>query len=151
MLIARRAWCSRSDLNICLNSLASWIWYYWNISINSCGFILWYPCLLQFNGRTWSSSAFLSLKLREHIMSAKFSKCKFQLCHVIHLIHVSSAQGIATNPEIFKAIVYSHPSLNFNRLRSFSLGCSTRQGIFAIHCVIPRRAPFNPLCFFYSR
>ena len=39
------------------------------------------------------------MKLREHRLYAKFSKCEFWLTSLTYLGHVISAKGIAVNPE----------------------------------------------------
>ena len=39
------------------------------------------------------------MKLREHRLYAKFSKCEFWLPEVTYLGHVISGKGIAVNPE----------------------------------------------------
>ena len=39
------------------------------------------------------------MKLREHRLYAKFSKCEFWLPEVTYLGHVISCKGIAVNPE----------------------------------------------------
>ena len=45
------------------------------------------------------------MKLREHRIYAKFSKCKFWLPEVTYLGHVISAKGIAVNPERVQAVL----------------------------------------------
>src|SRR3954464_10032549 len=45
------------------------------------------------------------MKLREHRLYAKFSKCEFWLPEVIYLGHVISAKGIAVNPERVQAVL----------------------------------------------
>src|SRR3954467_14067087 len=45
------------------------------------------------------------MKLREHRLYAKFSKCEFWLPEVTYLGHVISAKGIAVNPERVQAVL----------------------------------------------
>src|SRR5947208_1448925 len=45
------------------------------------------------------------MKLREHRLYAKFSKCEFWLPEVTYLGHVIYAKGIAVNPERVKAVL----------------------------------------------
>ena len=59
------------------------------------------------------------LKLREHRLYAKFSKCEFWLPQVVYLGHVISGKGIAVNPETVKAIVEWLPPKNVKQVRSF--------------------------------
>src|SRR4051812_26680085 len=53
------------------------------------------------------------MKLREHRLYAKFSKCEFWLPEVTYLGHVISAKGIAVNPREFRP---SFTGLHLNRL-----------------------------------
>src|SRR4051812_18201908 len=53
------------------------------------------------------------MKLREHSLYAKFSKCEFWLPEVTYLGHEISAKGIAVNPEGVQAIL---TRLHLNRL-----------------------------------
>src|SRR3954465_15027255 len=45
------------------------------------------------------------MKLREHRMYAKFSKCEFWLLEVTYLGHVISAKGIVVNPERVQVVL----------------------------------------------
>ena len=59
------------------------------------------------------------MKLREHRLYAKFSKCEFWISEVIYVGHVISAKGIAIDPEKFKAIVECEPPKTVKQVRSF--------------------------------
>ena len=59
------------------------------------------------------------LKLREHRLYAKFSKCEFWLSQVVYLGHVISGKGIAVNPETVNAFVEWLPPKNIKQVRSF--------------------------------
>ncbi|KAK1660634.1 hypothetical protein QYE76_048793 [Lolium multiflorum] len=59
------------------------------------------------------------LKLREHRLYAKLSKCEFWLPQVVYLGHVISGKGIAINPKTVKAIVEWLPPKNVKQVRSF--------------------------------
>src|ERR1041385_7017269 len=45
------------------------------------------------------------MKLQEHRLYAKFSKCEFWLPEVTYLGHVISAKGIVVNPERVQAVL----------------------------------------------
>src|SRR4051812_43497665 len=59
------------------------------------------------------------MKLREHRLYAKFSKCEFWLPEVVYLGHVISAKGIAVNPEGVQAILDWTPPESVKQVRSF--------------------------------
>ena len=59
------------------------------------------------------------MKLREHRLYAKFSKCEFWISEVTYLGHVISAKGIAIDPEKVKAIVEWEPPKTVKQVRSF--------------------------------
>ena len=59
------------------------------------------------------------MKLREHRLYAKFSKCEFWLPEVTYLGHVISAKGIAVNPERVQAILDWTPPESVKQVRSF--------------------------------
>ena len=59
------------------------------------------------------------MKLREHRLYAKFSKCKFWLPEVTYLGHVISAKGIAVNPERVQAVLDWTPPESVKQVRSF--------------------------------
>src|ERR1043165_9879298 len=49
------------------------------------------------------------MKLRDHHLYSKFSKCEFWLPKVTYLGHVISATGIAVNPERVQVALYWTP------------------------------------------
>src|SRR3954462_3666777 len=59
------------------------------------------------------------MKLREHRLYAKFSKCEFWLPKVTYLGHVISAKGIAVNPERVQAVLDWTPPESVKQVRSF--------------------------------
>src|SRR3954465_13143141 len=59
------------------------------------------------------------MKLREHRLYAKFSKCEFWLPEVVYLGHVISAKGIAVNPERVQAVLDWTPPESVKQVRSF--------------------------------
>src|SRR3954468_19431702 len=59
------------------------------------------------------------MKLREHRMYAKFSKCEFWLPEVTYLGHVISAKGIVVNPERIEAVLEWTPPESVKQVRSF--------------------------------
>src|ERR1041385_5827263 len=59
------------------------------------------------------------MKLREHRLYAKFSKCEFWLPEVTYLGHVISAKGIFVNPERVQAILDWTPPELVKQVRSF--------------------------------
>ena len=59
------------------------------------------------------------MKLREHRLYAKFSKCEFWLPEVIYLGHVISAKGVAVNPERVQAVLEWTPPESVKQVRSF--------------------------------
>src|SRR3954468_22953491 len=59
------------------------------------------------------------MKLREHRLYAKFSKCEFWLLEVTYLGHVISGKGIAVNPERFQAVLDWTPPETVKQVRSF--------------------------------
>src|SRR3954465_14466307 len=59
------------------------------------------------------------MKLREHHLYAKFSKCEFWLPEVTYLGHVISAKGIAVNPERVQAVLDWTPPESVKQVRSF--------------------------------
>src|SRR3954466_15955422 len=59
------------------------------------------------------------MKLREHRLYAKFSKCEFWLPEVTYLGHVISAKGIAINPERAQAVLDWTPPESVKQVRSF--------------------------------
>src|SRR3954462_8215 len=59
------------------------------------------------------------MKLREHRLYAKFSKCEFWLPEVTYLGHVISAKGIAVNPERVQAVLDWTPPESVKQVRSF--------------------------------
>src|ERR1043165_7837112 len=64
------------------------------------------------------------MKLREHCLYAKFSKCKFWQPGVTYLGHMISAKGIAVNPERVQAVLDWTPLESVKQVRSF-LGLAT--------------------------
>src|SRR4051794_31707459 len=58
------------------------------------------------------------MKLREHRLYAKFSKCEFWLPEVTYLGHVISAKGIAVNPERVQAVLDWTPPESVKQVRS---------------------------------
>ena len=59
------------------------------------------------------------IKLREHRLYAKFSKCEFWLPEVVYLGHVISTKGIAVNPERVQAVLDWTPPESVKQVRSF--------------------------------
>ena len=59
------------------------------------------------------------MKLREHRLYAKFSKCEFWLPEVTYLGHVISAKGVAVNPERVQAVLDWTPPESVKQVRSF--------------------------------
>src|SRR3954462_4617787 len=59
------------------------------------------------------------MKLREHRLYAKFSKCEFWLPEVTYLGHVISAKGIAVNLERVQAVLDWTPPESVKQVRSF--------------------------------
>src|SRR3954462_6720571 len=59
------------------------------------------------------------MKLREHRLYAKFSKCEYSLTEVTYLGHVISAKGIAVNPERVQAVLDWTPPESVKQVRSF--------------------------------
>src|ERR1041385_8710094 len=59
------------------------------------------------------------MKLREHLLYAKFSKCEFWLPEVTYLGHVISAKDIAVNPERVQAVLDWTPPESVKQIRSF--------------------------------
>src|SRR3954466_1583471 len=59
------------------------------------------------------------MKLREHRLYAKFSKCEFWLPEVTYLGHVISAKGIAVNPERVQVVLDWTPPESVKQVRSF--------------------------------
>ena len=59
------------------------------------------------------------MKLREHHLYAKFSKCEFWLPEVTYLGHVISAKGIVVNPERVQAVLDWTPPESVKQVRSF--------------------------------
>src|SRR3954463_13398707 len=59
------------------------------------------------------------MKLREHRLYAKFSKCEFWLPEVTYIGHVISAKGIAVNPERVQAVLDWTPPESVKQVRSF--------------------------------
>src|SRR4051812_1543099 len=59
------------------------------------------------------------MKLREHRLYAKFSKCEFWLPKVTYLGHMISAKGIAVNPERVQAVLDWTPPESVKQVRSF--------------------------------
>src|SRR4051812_46265548 len=59
------------------------------------------------------------MKLRDHRLYAKFSKCEFWLKEVTYLGHVISAKGIAINPERVQAVLDWTPPESVKKVRSF--------------------------------
>src|SRR3954465_9224130 len=59
------------------------------------------------------------MKLREHRLYAKFSKCEFWLPEVTYLVHVISAKGIPVNPERFQAVLDWTQPESVKQVRSF--------------------------------
>ena len=59
------------------------------------------------------------MKLQEHRLYAKFSKCEFWLPEVTYLGHVISAKGIAINPERVQAVLDWTPPKSVKQVRSF--------------------------------
>src|SRR3954465_14862806 len=59
------------------------------------------------------------MKLREHRLYAKFSKCEFWLPEVTYLGHVISAKGIDVNPERAQAVLEWTPPESVKQVRSF--------------------------------
>ena len=59
------------------------------------------------------------MKLREHRLYVKFSKCEFWLPEVIYLGHVISAKGVAVNPERVQAVLDWTPPESVKQVRSF--------------------------------
>src|SRR3954466_8822191 len=59
------------------------------------------------------------MKLREHLLYAKFAKCEFWLPEVTYLGHVISAKGIAVNPERVQAVLDWTPPESVKKVRSF--------------------------------
>ena len=57
--------------------------------------------------------------LREHLLYAKFSKCKFWLTEVIFLGHVVSASGVSMNPEKVEAVMSWERPKSVFEIRSF--------------------------------
>src|SRR4051812_14592380 len=61
----------------------------------------------------------LLMKLREHRLYAKFSKCEFWLPEVIYLGLVISAKGVAVNLERVQAVLDWTPPESVKQVRSF--------------------------------
>src|SRR4051812_32344876 len=59
------------------------------------------------------------MKLREHCLYAKFSKCEFWLPEVTYLGHMISAKGIAVNTERVQAVLDWTPPESVKQVRSF--------------------------------
>src|ERR1043165_4288703 len=59
------------------------------------------------------------MKLREHRLFAKFSKCEFWLPEVTYLGHMISDKGIAVNPERVQAVLDWTPPESVKQVRSF--------------------------------
>src|SRR3954462_9234197 len=59
------------------------------------------------------------IKLREHCLYAKFSKCEFWLPEVTYLGHVISAKGNSVNPERVQAVLDWPPPESVKQVRSF--------------------------------
>src|SRR4051812_5920260 len=59
------------------------------------------------------------MKLREHRLYAKFSKCEFWLPEVTYLGHVISANGVAVNPQRVQAVLDWTPPESVKQVRSF--------------------------------
>ncbi len=59
------------------------------------------------------------MKLREHRLYAKFSKCEFWLPEVTYLGHVISGKGIAVNPERVQAVLDWTPPETVKQVQSF--------------------------------
>ena len=59
------------------------------------------------------------MKLREHCLYAKFSKCEFWLTEVTYLGHVISTKGIVVNPERVQAVLDWTPPKSVKQVRSF--------------------------------
>ena len=59
------------------------------------------------------------MKLREHRLYAKFSKCEFWLPEVTYLGHVISGKGIAVNPERVQAVLDWTQPESVKQVRSF--------------------------------
>ena len=59
------------------------------------------------------------MKLQEHCLYAKFSKCEFWLPEVVYLGHVISVKGIAVNPERVQAVLDWTPPESVKQVRSF--------------------------------
>src|SRR4051812_45032481 len=59
------------------------------------------------------------MKLREHRLYAKFSKCEFWLPEVTYLGHVISAKGIVVNLERVQAVLDWTPPESVKQVRSF--------------------------------
>ena len=59
------------------------------------------------------------MKLREHRLYAKFSKCEFWLPEVVYLGHVISAKGVAVNPERVQAVLDWTPPESLSKLEVF--------------------------------
>src|SRR3954463_10260730 len=59
------------------------------------------------------------MKLQEHRLYAKFSKCVFWLPEVTYLGHMISAKGIAVNPERVQAVLDWTPPESVKQVRSF--------------------------------
>src|SRR4051812_42273049 len=59
------------------------------------------------------------MKLREHRLYAKFSRCEFWLPEVTYLGHVISSKGIVVNPERVQAILDWTPPVSVKQVRSF--------------------------------
>src|SRR4051812_43956 len=69
------------------------------------------------------------MKLREHCLYAKFSKCEFWLPEVTYLGPVISAKGIAVNPERVQAVLDWTPPESVKPVRSF-LGLASYWRLF---------------------
>jgi len=59
------------------------------------------------------------MKLREHRLYAKFSKCEFWLPEVTYLGHVISSKGIAVTPERVQAVLDWTPPESVKQVSSF--------------------------------
>src|SRR3954470_14685123 len=59
------------------------------------------------------------MKLREHRLYAKFSKCEFWLPEVTYLGHVISAKGVVVNPKRVQAVLDWTPPESVKQVRSF--------------------------------
>src|SRR3954466_10865230 len=59
------------------------------------------------------------MKLREHRLYAKFSKCEFWIPEVVYLGHVISAKGIDVNPKRVQAVLDWTPPKSGKSVRSF--------------------------------